>query len=253
MRAANRRAESATPSLDMLPPIRRSSIEERPLVGSSRASSTISTRSKKPRLERGDSATPSIDGGSDLQAQASQNINEDQVVDITTEVTDANAPPRRGRPKKGEGRGRGKGGGRGGKAVEPSRQNSQDLEPTKPTARGGRGRRTSSNRMVQAAYDRQLHLKKSYREVARLVRLGLDAIAEKNLDMIEEDPTFYRRLPECQQVLDGLDAAETSALSKEERRRQVHEEYLKRKLELANDYDQQIFQVSIPFSLIEIS
>jgi hypothetical protein len=171
------------------------------------------------------------------------------VADIATEATDTNALPRRGRPKKGEGRGRGRGGGRGGKTVEPSRQNSQDPEPTKLAARGGRGRRMSSNRMVQAAYDRQLHLKKSYREVARLVRLGLDAIAERNLDMIEEDPSFYRRQQEYQQVLDALDAAETSALSKEERRRRMHEEYLKTKLELVSDYARQIFRVSIPSSL----
>jgi hypothetical protein len=243
-RGVKRRAESATPSLDMQPPMRRPSIDEQRAADSSCDSSMISTTSKMPRLELTESATPSIAGEPDLQAPASQGIEEDQVVDAVAEATDGNASARRGRPKKGEGRGRGRGGGRGGKAVEPSRQSSQDPEPTKSATRGGRGRKTSSNRMVQAAYDRQSHLKKSFREVARLVRLGLDTIAEKNLEMIEEDPDYYKKRPEYQQVLDRLDAAETSAVSKAERRHQVDAEYLKRKHELENEYAQQIFQVS---------
>lgn len=241
-RAAKRRAGSGTPSLGMQPPVGRLGANERPLAFSSRASSIISTTSRLPRLGRSESATPSIAGEPDMQAPASQSINEDLAVDATADATDVNAPPRRGRPKK-EGRGRVRGSGRGGKTVDLSRQSSQDPEHTKPAPRG-RGRRTSSNRMVQAVYDRQIRLRKAYREVSKLVRMGLDAIAERNLEMIEEDPDSYKKQPEYQQVLDKLEAAETSAVSKVERRHQMDVEYLKKKHELENDYSRQIFKVS---------
>ena len=195
------------------------------------------TRSRKRKADQLSSETPSIngdpatqtstlqDGIADLDAEEfhvgvdtpdevnpedqDQDQDHDEDQDEEQEQEQQVTVSRRGRPPgrgKGGGRG-GKGGGRGGGRGKGkgkgglSRQNSGVPETVKkPAGRGGRGKRTSANHMVQVAYDRQAHLKQNFKEVARMVRVGLDLLAEKSLDMVREDPHLLQKVPEFEKV-----------------------------------------------------
>lgn len=141
----------------------------------------------------------------------------------------------------GRGGGRGKGRGKGGL----SRQNSGIPETVKKSSgRGGRGKKTSANHMVQVAYDRQAHLKQNFKEVARMVRVGLDILAEKSLDMVRDDPLYYQKVPEFQKVRADLDARRNALISQHDRLYNLQVEHARKKKEMDEEYTRIEFQVS---------
>jgi hypothetical protein len=223
----------------------------------SRASSEFSalaptTRSKKRKVDQLESHTLSVNGEPIVQASASQDVAdenegasepepEDQDQDQDQEPT----YPKRGRPA-GKGKGGRRGGGRGrGKGAALTRQNSGAPETArKPGGRGGRGKKTSANHMVQVSYDRQAHLKQNFKEVAKMVRWGLDVLAEKSLEMVQDDPTYYREVPEYEKTMNDLDAVRDSVLAQQGKLYDMKVEHMKKLREMNEDYTQREFQVS---------
>jgi hypothetical protein len=181
----------------------------------------------------------------DQDQDEDQDDDQDQEQHVT--VSRRGRPPGRG---KGGGRG-GKGGGRGGGRGKGkgkgtlSRQNSGIPETVKKSAgRGGRGKRTSANHMVQVAYDRQAHLKQNFKEIARMVRAGLDILAEKSLDMVREDPHYYMKVPEFEKVRADLDARRNAVISHHDRLYNMRVEHAKKQKEMDDDYTRIEFEVS---------
>jgi hypothetical protein len=245
----------------------------------SRASSEIpvlgvSTRSKKRKADNMISVTPSVSEESDSQVTSSQNtgaesatvpnitvepaddkllMEPDQAAtDLDQEATDVEAPTvsRRGRPpNRGRGWARGGRGGRGGNAATFSRANSAvPMQAKKPAGRGGRwgrGRgKISANNLVQGAYDRQSDLKKSYRDVARALKLGLDALATQSYEMVVTQPKYYKEVPEYDQTMRELDAKRNAVQGSHGLLYQQQVDCLKRKKELDDIYTRRVFEVS---------
>jgi hypothetical protein len=98
--------------------------------------------------------------------------------------------------------------------------------------------------MVQVAYDRQAHLKQNFKEVARMVRAGLDILAEKSLDMVREDPHYYMKVPEFEKVRADLDARRNAVISRHDRLYNMRVEHAKKQKEMDDDYTKIEFEVS---------
>ena len=99
------------------------------------------------------------------------------------------AAPTRGRGRGRGGRGRGRGGGRG----------ASNAGVAKSTAtRGGRGgtrrgrAKNFSDSRVQAAYERQRHLKATYQAVAHALKPALQELAERSVDELLQNPDKYK-------------------------------------------------------------
>ncbi|KAH7143928.1 hypothetical protein EDB81DRAFT_511476 [Dactylonectria macrodidyma] len=106
----------------------------------------------------------------------------------------AREPATRGRGRGGRGRGgRGRGGGRGGSSAAVAK-----TAATK-TGRGGsrRGRaKNFSDSRVQAAYERQRHLKATYQAVAHALKPALQELAERSIDEAIQNPDTYKHADE---------------------------------------------------------
>lgn len=183
----------------------------------------------------------------DQDQDQDEDQDEDQEQEQQVTVSRRGRPPGRG---KGGGRG-GKGGGRGGGRGKGkgkgglSRQNSGVPETMKkPAGRGGRGKKTSANHMVQVAYDRQAHLKQNFKEVARMVRVGLDLLAEKSLDIVRDDPIYYQAVPEFEKVMNDLDACRNVVVSQHDRLYNMRVEHARKKKEMDDEYAKIEFEVS---------
>ncbi|KIL95291.1 hypothetical protein FAVG1_00027 [Fusarium avenaceum] len=120
----------------------------------------------------------------------------------------AREPSARGRGRGGRGRGgRGRGGGRGGSTAALTKA------ATAKAGRGGsrRGRaKNFTDSRVQAAYERQRHLKANYQAVALALRPALQELAERTIDDALRNPDKHKHaqefLPVMQQLQDILDA-----------------------------------------------
>jgi hypothetical protein len=126
--------------------------------------------------------------------------------------------------------GRGRGRGRGGRIPALSRQNSgTPAFKAPPKKKGFAGKRKqSANQTLQAAYDRQLHLRSHYKALARLVRGATVSLADRNLDQIQEDPNLYKKQPEFKAVSEGLDARRTEVVARIERENQIKRNQLEK-------------------------
>ncbi|KAJ4264910.1 hypothetical protein NW762_005153 [Fusarium torreyae] len=120
----------------------------------------------------------------------------------------AREPSTRGRGRGGRGRGgRGRGGGRGGSTTALSKA------ATAKAGRGGsrRGRaKNFSDSRVQAAYERQRHLKANYQAVAHALKPALQELAERTIDDALQNPDKYKYaeafMPVMRQLQRNLDA-----------------------------------------------
>ncbi|KAF4987076.1 hypothetical protein FGRMN_10545 [Fusarium graminum] len=120
----------------------------------------------------------------------------------------AREPSARGRGRGGRGRGgRGRGGGRGGSTTALSKVT------TAKAGRGGsrRGRaKNFTDSRVQAAYERQRHLKANYQAVALALRPALQELAERTIDDALQNPDKHKHaqefIPVMQELQDLLDA-----------------------------------------------
>ncbi|GKU03261.1 hypothetical protein FLAG1_05727 [Fusarium langsethiae] len=120
----------------------------------------------------------------------------------------AREPSTRGRGRGGRGRGgRGRGGGRGGSTAAVSKA------ATAKVGRGGsrRGRaKNFADSRVQAAYERQRHLKANYQAVAHALKPALQELAERTIDDAFQNPDKHKHakefIPLMQELQDNLDA-----------------------------------------------
>ncbi|KAK7415098.1 hypothetical protein QQX98_006130 [Neonectria punicea] len=138
----------------------------------------------------------------------------------------AREPATRGRGRGGRGRGgRGRGGGRGGANAAVAK-----AAATK-TGRGGsrRGRaKNFSDSRVQAAYERQRHLKATYQAVAHALKPALQELAERSIDEAIQNPDTYKHADEHFPVIRQLQ-------NKLQRKLAEHERRLQWDLKLAED------------------
>ncbi|KPM46101.1 hypothetical protein AK830_g561 [Neonectria ditissima] len=138
----------------------------------------------------------------------------------------AREPATRGRGRGGRGRGgRGRGGGRGGANAAVAK-----AAATK-TGRGGsrRGRaKNFSDSRVQAAYERQRHLKATYQAVAHALKPALQELAERSIDDAIQNPDTYKHADEHFPVIRQLQ-------NKLQRKLAEHERRLQWDLKLAED------------------
>ncbi|RBR25812.1 uncharacterized protein FIESC28_01405 [Fusarium coffeatum] len=120
----------------------------------------------------------------------------------------AREPSTRGRGRGGRGRGgRGRGGGRGGSTAAVSKA------ATAKTGRGGsrRGRaKNFADSRVQAAYERQRHLKANYQAVAHALKPALQELADRTIEDALHNPDKHKHaqefIPVMQELQDNLDA-----------------------------------------------
>ncbi|KAL6359371.1 hypothetical protein LRP88_06792 [Fusarium phalaenopsidis] len=98
----------------------------------------------------------------------------------------AREPSTRGRGRGGRGRGgRGRGGGRGGSTAAVSK--AAATKPGRGGSRRGRAKNFSDSR-VQAAYERQRHLKHTYSVIAQALRPALSEFAERAIEEAIQHP-----------------------------------------------------------------
>ena len=129
------------------------------------------------------------------------------------------APPTRGRGRGRGGRGRGRGGGRG----------ASNTGVTKPTAtRGGRGgtrrgrAKNFTDSRVQAAYERQRHLKATYQAVAHALKPALQELAERSIDELLQNPDKYKDTSEYYPVIDQLRSNLEQKLARHDKRLEMN-------------------------------
>lgn len=129
----------------------------------------------------------------------------------------AKEPAARGRGRGGRGRGgRGRGGGRGGSNAVVSK-----TAAAAKTGRGGsrRGRaKNFADSRVQAAYERQRHLKATYQAVAHALKPALQELAERSIDEVIQDPEAYKKSDNYQYVLEELEQNLERKLAQHKRR-----------------------------------
>ena len=120
----------------------------------------------------------------------------------------AREPSTRGRGRGGRGRGgRGRGGGRGGSTTALSKATA--AKAGRGGSRRGRAKNFSDSR-VQAAYERQRHLKANYQAVAHALKPALQELAERTIDDALQNPDKYKYaeafMPVMRQLQHNLDA-----------------------------------------------
>lgn len=128
------------------------------------------------------------------------------------------AAPTRGRGRGRGGRGRGRGGGRG----------SSNAGVAKSTAtRGGRGgtrrgrAKNFSDSRVQAAYERQRHLKATYQAVAHALKPALQELAERSVDELLQNPDKYKDTSEYYPVIEELRSNLEKKLAQHDKRLEI--------------------------------
>ncbi|KAK6701752.1 hypothetical protein SNK04_011663 [Fusarium graminearum] len=141
----------------------------------------------------------------------------------------AREPSTRGRGRGGRGRGgRGRGGGRGGSTAAVSKA------ATAKVGRGGsrRGRaKNFADSRVQAAYERQRHLKANYQAVAHALKPALQELAERTIDEAFQNPDKHKHaqefIPLMQELQDNLDAKIAEYTRRYNRDKELAEHLLK--------------------------
>ncbi|KAF5017847.1 hypothetical protein F66182_10195, partial [Fusarium sp. NRRL 66182] len=137
----------------------------------------------------------------------------------------AREPSTRGRGRGGRGRGgRGRGGGRGGSTAALSK--TAATKAGRGGSRRGRAKNFSDSR-VQAAYERQRHLKANYQAIAHALKPALQELAERTIDDALQNPAKYKHAQEFLPVLEQLQDNLDSKLAELDRR-------LERDIELAD-------------------
>jgi hypothetical protein len=132
---------------------------------------------------------------------------------VTAPVTRGRGGWRGGRGRGRGGRGRGRGG-RGGRGASALSGRSTPLVGSTPIAKSrggirgrGRGRGRARNiapPVVRSLYDRRVDLKNQYFAIAEIQRNALNALSEKSLAMLMNDPKYHQTLPQYETVTNRL-------------------------------------------------
>lgn len=131
----------------------------------------------------------------------------------------AREPATRGRGRGGRGSrgGRGRGGGRG--ASHAAMSKTTAAKPGRGGSRRGRAKNFSDLR-VQAAYERQRHLKATYQAVAHALKPALQELAERSVDEMLQNPDRYKHTDEHFPVIQQLQQNLDKKLAEHDRRLQ---------------------------------
>lgn len=92
-------------------------------------------------------------------------------------------------------------------------------------------RKTSDDAVVQAVYDRQAHLRSSYKDLRKIIIRAEQALLDRALEELEEDPERHKKTPYYEKVMKGLDARHTKVLAQNERKDRLKRELLDRRFE----------------------
>ncbi|OBT62076.1 hypothetical protein VE03_09011 [Pseudogymnoascus sp. 23342-1-I1] len=92
-------------------------------------------------------------------------------------------------------------------------------------------RKTSDDALVQAAYDRQAHLRSSYKDLRKIIIRAEQALLDRALEELEEDPERHKKTPYYETVMKGLDARHTKMTAQGERKDRLKRELLERRFE----------------------
>lgn len=92
-------------------------------------------------------------------------------------------------------------------------------------------RKTSDDAVVQAVYDRQAHLRSSYKDLRKIIIRAEQALLDRALEELEEDPDRHKKTPYYENVMKGLDARHTKVLAQGERKDRLKRDLLERQFE----------------------
>jgi len=203
---------------------------------------TYSTRSKRKSSSHDDQQMPPPPPPKKVRTDSPES--DEAVEELIPDPPDQPETSARG-GLRGRGRGRGRGrAGRGGRGGRPTTVPTSEPLPSK-TFRGRGGRvKKSTNSRIQALYHRKANLRTQYKAVSQIHRAGLEALAEKSLDELLEDPHYHESLPEFVEVAKALaaKAAEKSALLN--RQYEMQKAFLAKQLAQNQEYEQIQFNVS---------
>lgn len=161
---------------------------------------------------------------------------------------DPGIPSRGGFRGRGRGRGRSRGGGRMARNGNAVLRSASDLNAMvaggKPSrGRGGHRVKKSSNARIQSLYHRKQLLKTQYKQVALLQRAALDAIAEKSLQEMSDNPKYHETLPEFQVLMEKLAKKHAARVALLEAQRAVQLQGVERQRLLAEEYTRGVYEV----------
>jgi len=130
------------------------------------------------------------------------------------------------------GRGRWPNGALKGKTAAATAAAAATAKKTGPKKKGAPGKRkTSNDAIVQAAYDRQAHLRSSFKDLRKILIRAQQALLDRTLEELEETPDRYKKTRYHEDVMKGLDARRTKVLAQRERRDQLERDLLRRRFE----------------------
>ncbi|KFY85697.1 hypothetical protein V500_08188, partial [Pseudogymnoascus sp. VKM F-4518 (FW-2643)] len=92
-------------------------------------------------------------------------------------------------------------------------------------------RKTSDDAVVQAVYDRQAHLRSSYKDLRKIIIRAEQALLDRALEELEEDPERHKKTPYYENVMKGLDTRHTKMLAQNERKDRLKRDLLQRQFE----------------------
>lgn len=104
-------------------------------------------------------------------------------------------------------------------------------------------RKTSDNAVVQAAYDRQAHLRSQYKDLRKMLLKSEVAYLERTLEDFEGSPHAFMDTPNYEEVMKFLEQRRTEVVATREKEEQLHKQLLQRTFdgEVSNSW--QIFSV----------
>lgn len=92
-------------------------------------------------------------------------------------------------------------------------------------------RKTSDDAVVQAAYDRQAHLRSSYKDLRKIIIRAEQSLLDRALEELEDDPDRFKKTPYYDNVIKGLDTRLTKVLAQHERKDRLTRDMLERRFE----------------------
>lgn len=108
----------------------------------------------------------------------------------------------------------------------------------------GRRKKAVGDAKTQARYNRMFELKRSYRELANLMKPGLQTLLERSLDTLTEKPDQHKLLPEYHKIEFQLQSKAKARAEQLEKETEVRSAYLRKRYEMQVEYANKLHEVS---------
>lgn len=121
-------------------------------------------------------------------------------------------------------------------------------KPAASKKKGAPGKRkTSDDAVVQAVYDRQAHLRSSYKDLRKSIVRAEQALLERTLEELEASPDSHMNSPHYETVMKALDDRRTKVLAQGERRDQLERELLRKRFvaDVVTEWSQQYVSLAL--------